>query len=57
MERDPLIGESSDSLREALKALSERVYGDNQLSTVPEINSMAELIKFTAQISHKPALV
>jgi len=40
-----------------LSALSERIYRTNLLSTVPEINSMAELIKFTAEISHKPGFV
>jgi hypothetical protein len=57
IQRESLIGESCGSLKDALSALSERIYRTNLLSTVPEINSMAELIKFTAEISHKPGFV
>jgi hypothetical protein len=48
--REPLTGETvTGKLTTALETLSWQTYGTNYLSSVPEISSMAELIKFVAK--------
>jgi Animal haem peroxidase len=53
MKRDPMLGEDVPGLMAALKTLSGHSYGKSQnyFSDVPEIESMADLVKFTAKIA------
>ena len=57
MARNPVFGEGIASLPDALKALCLQTYSQNHLAVVPDIGSMAALIKFAAQGNPKPSFI
>lgn len=58
MARNPVDGELDDGLADALDRLCrDNAYPQNFLQTVPEIDSMAALVKFAAQSAQGPSFI